>query len=105
MFRNYILATELSAQAKFNISNVSMAIHPSQGVIEGLDFYKFGSITLLSKQSKNLPSYIQNHINEQLDNLTDLKGLYPKRYLEEVLGGAKNTKLVCDVIEIEKKNS
>ena len=78
----YVLGSELAEKGNFNIANISMLIK-NEDLIEGDDFLKFGSVTLIKKTSPVLPNYIKKVIEEQ--ELTDLTGLLPKIYISNAL--------------------
>lgn len=78
----YVVGSELAQKGDFHIANISMLIK-EENMVEGEDFLKFGTITLINTESPWLPAYIKKVINEQ--ELTDLTGLLPIGFVEEEL--------------------
>lgn len=90
--QTYVLGAEVAEKGGFNISNISMLI-ADEKMMEGSDYLKYGTVTLINKESQNLPTYINKVIEEQ--ELTNLSGYMPTKYfLEEV---DDNTKLIMDM--------
>lgn len=79
---NYAVGAELAEKGGFHISNISMLLK-EDNMVEGEDFLKFGTITLINMDSPWLPAYIRKVITEH--KLTDLTGLIPASYAEEEL--------------------
>lgn len=78
----YAVGSELAQKGDFHIANISMLIK-EENMIEGEDFLKFGTITLINKESPFLPAYIKKVIDEH--ELTDLTGLFPIGFIEDEL--------------------
>jgi len=94
MLKNYVLGTEVAQKGNFHIANISMILNNSV-LIEGADYLKFGGITLLSKQSLNLPKYIRDIVNN--NDMTDLSDYIPSTFFLELL--ENNTKLIKELYE------
>jgi len=85
ILKDYVLSTEVQKIGKFKTSNISMFIKKPE-IIEGLDYMKFGGITVINKspeRSNLYPNYIKKIIQE--NNLTDLTNLIPYSFLKETL--------------------
>jgi len=78
----YVLGSELAEKGNFHIANISMLIN-EEWMQEGIDYKKFGGITLLHTECLVLPAYIQKVIDEQ--ELSDLSGLVPKSFVKSEL--------------------
>ncbi len=94
MFKNYVLGAEVASKGDFHIANISMLLNDGV-LVEGEDYQKFGGITLLSKQSNNMPKYIKTVMER--DDLTNLEEYIPLTYFKDLL--ESNIKLVKDLYE------
>lgn len=100
--KTYVLGSELAQEGGFNISNISMLI-ADEAMMEGSDYLKYGTVTLINTESQNLPAYISKVIEEK--ELTDLSGYLPKNYLLEEV--EEKTKLIMNMytdVKICNKN-
>ena len=90
MLKNYILGTEIAKVGNFHIANISMLLK-NNNLIEGIDYLKFGGITLLNKQSIRYPNYIIKAIYDTIHSsrFTDLSDLIPITYFNEMLENNK----------------
>jgi len=89
MLKNFILGTEIAKVGGFHIANISILLKEN-GLLEGVDFLKYGGITLIAKKSIRFPKYITEIINK--NKFTDLSNLLPQNYFLDILEG--NTKLI-----------
>jgi hypothetical protein len=97
MLKNFVLGTEIAKAGNFHIANISMAIKEF-GLTEGVDFLKFGGITLLSKNSLLLPKNINKII--LTENTTDLSEYLPFYWF---MGQVENqTRMIKDRYEVVK---
>jgi len=92
MLKNFILGTEVAKIGNIHIANISILLKENN-LIEGVDYLKFGGITLLAKQSLQYPKYITELINNNINKFTDLSELVPAKYFIDVL--ENNTKLIA----------
>jgi hypothetical protein len=101
MLKNYVLGAEVAKKGKFHIANISMLLKDF-GLIEGIDYLKFGGITLLNKQSLRCPKYIYKLMWDK--SMTDMSDLVPLTFFKETL--ENNTKLIekeFKILKIEGK--
>ena len=101
MLKNYVLGAEIAKKADFHIANISMLFNDLP-LVEGVDFLKYGGITLLNKQSLGYPKYIREAMFRK--DITDLSNLFPLTFFKDTLDG--NIKLLSDkfkVIKVEGK--
>ena len=98
MLKNYILGTEIAREGKFHIANISMLLK-EHNLIEGVDYLKYGGITLINKESLRFPKYITNLIDTMVykNSYTDLSELLPMVYFKDLL--ENNTRLIEDKFE------
>ena len=97
MLKDYVLGAEIAKKADFHIANISMLFNDLP-LIEGIDFLKYGGITLLNKKSLGYPKYIREAMFRK--DITDLSDLLPLTYFLDILDG--NIKLIKDSFEIIK---
>jgi hypothetical protein len=95
MLKDYVLGTEVAIKGGFHIANISMVFN-NFNLIEGVDYLKYGGVTLLSKKSLNYPKYIATNI--QWKGHTDLSDLVPFIFFKETL--ENNLKLIKEKYEI-----
>jgi len=95
MLKNYILGTEIAREGKFHIANISMLLK-EHNLIEGVDYLKYGGITLINKESLRFPKYITNLIDTMVykNSYTDLSELLPMVYFTDLL--ENNTRFIED---------
>ena len=79
---NYVVGAEIAALSDMNISNISMFLS-QDNTQEGIDFLKFGSLTLINKKSEFLPKNLLRAAYNK--KATNLQGLLPQFYVEEHL--------------------
>ena len=91
MLKNFILGTEIAKAGNFHIANISILLKEN-GLLEGVDYLKYGGITLIAKSSIRFPKYITEIINE--NKFTDLSDFLPLNYFKDLL--ENNTKLIAD---------
>jgi len=82
MLKDYVLGTEVAKKGDFSIANISMLLK-NNGLIEGIDYLKFGGITLLNKKSLNMPKYIQKVMFDK--DITDLSDYIPYLHFTTIL--------------------
>lgn len=97
MLKNYVLGAEVATKGDFHIANISM-LFKDLPLVEGIDYLKFGGITLLSKDSYQYPNYIRNIM--LAPGMTDLSDLLPLTYFKDIL--ENNITMVKDSYEIIK---
>jgi len=95
MLKDYILGTEIARAGKFHIANISMLLK-EHNLIEGVDYLKYGGITLINKESLRFPKYITTIIDDMVykKSYTDLSELLPMVYFKNLL--ENNTKFIED---------
>jgi hypothetical protein len=84
MLKDYVLGAEIAQKAGFSIVNVSLLLQ-NDNFIEGEDYFKFGVVTLINKNSDRLPKYFRAAIAEH--EYTDLSELLPMKYFNDMLEG------------------
>jgi hypothetical protein len=89
MLKDYVLGAEVATLGGFHIANISM-LFKELPLVEGIDFLKFGGITLLNKNSNIYPKYIKAIIDS--DKVTDLTNLFPLTFFKDTV--ENNMKLV-----------
>ncbi len=94
MLKNYVLGAEVAEKGNFHIANISMLLNDGT-LVEGIDYQKYGGITLLSKDSLVIPKYITKIMWRK--DITDLSELLPLVYFRELL--ENNVKLIDDQYE------
>lgn len=92
--KTYVLGSELATKGGFNISNISMLI-ADENMVEGEDYLKYGTVTLINSESPNLPTYIGKVIDEQ--EMTNLSGYMPTKYFMEQV--ENHTKLITGMYQ------
>lgn len=97
MLKDYVLGAEVAVLGGFHIANISM-LFKELPLVEGVDYLKFGGITLLNKKSLIYPKYIKEIIDS--DKVTDLSDLVPLTFFKETL--ENNMKLVKKKFESVK---
>jgi len=101
MLKDYILGSEVAKKGNFSIANISMLLKDFD-LIEGIDYLKYGGITLLNKKSLKMPNYIYKLLCDK--SMTDLSEYIPYNYLYDIVMG--NMKLIeskITKIKIENK--
>ena len=101
MLENYVLGAEIAKKGRFHIANISMLLKEF-GLIEGIDYLKFGGITLLNKKSLRCPKYIYKLMWDK--SMTKMDDLVPLTFFRETL--ENTTKLIekdYEVLKIEGK--
>jgi flagellar hook-basal body complex protein FliE len=82
MFKDYVLGAEVAKKGNFHIANISMLLKDFN-LVEGIDYQKYGGITLLNKKSLKMPNYIYTILwNKDMTNLEDY---LPMPYFKELL--------------------
>lgn len=95
MLKNFILGAEIAKVGNFHIANISLLLKEN-GLLEGVDYLKYGGITLVAKSSIRFPKYITEIINN--NTFTDLSGLLPQNYFIDIL--ENNTTLIKDKFKV-----
>ena len=89
MLKDYVLGAELAKKGDFHIANISMVLKDF-GLVEGIDFLKYGGVTLLNKHSLRCPKYIEVLMWNK--TMTDLSKFLPYTYFSDLVDG--NTKML-----------
>jgi hypothetical protein len=84
MFKDYILGAEVAQKGNFHIANISMLLKDFD-LVEGVDYQKFGGVTLLNKQSLKMPKYIYALLWNK--DMTNLKEYIPLALFKDMLNG------------------
>ena len=95
MLKDFVLGTEIAREGKFDIANISMTISDF-GLVEGIDYLKFGGITLLSKKSLVIPNNIYAAMFSE--NITDMSNYIPYNWFMEQI--ENHTNLIKDRYEL-----
>lgn len=101
MLKNYVLGAEIASKGGFHIANISM-LFKDLPLVEGVDYLKYGGITLLSKNSLKYPKYIRNIMFS--NKMTDLSELVPLNYFKDIL--ENNITLIkkdYKIVQVENK--
>lgn len=97
MLEDYVLGAEVAEKGDFHIANISM-LFKDLPLIEGIDFLKFGGITLLNKKSLAYPKYIRTIMDS--NEMTNLSEYIPLTLFKEILDN--NLNLVKDKYDVAK---
>lgn len=84
MLKDFTLSSEIAALNNLNMVNISIAIKKCD-LVEGLDYLKFGGITLLSHKTDKLPKYIHNLLFS--NEYTNMSKYIPYIYFKEICEG------------------
>jgi len=84
MLKDYVLGAEVAKKGNFHIANISMLLKDF-GLVEGIDFLKYGGITLLNKKSLRCPKYIEVLMWNK--SMTDLSELLALPFFKDTLDG------------------
>jgi hypothetical protein len=101
MLKDFVLGTEIAKIGNFHIANISMTIKEF-GLTEGVDYLKYGGMTLLSKKSLLLPKNVYEPMFS--GKVTDLSEYLPFNWFIDQL--ENQTRMIKDryeVIKIEGK--
>ena len=82
MLKDYVLGSEVAEVGGFHIANISM-LFKDFPMIEGVDFLKYGGMTLLNKKSLLYPNNIVKIMYS--GKLTDLSPYLPYNYFADEL--------------------
>ena len=101
MFNDYILGAEVAQKGNFHIANISMLLKDFD-LVEGVDYQKFGGVTLLNKKSLKMPKYIFALLWNK--DMTNLKEYIPMAHFKDMLdNNMKLLKSKYTVINIADK--
>ena len=84
MLKDFILCTELARIGGFTINNIAYTLK-NYNLEEGIDFMKFGGITLFNKKSLKFPKYITKLMTQQEDKFTNLEKYIPWTVFNNIL--------------------
>jgi len=82
MLKDYVLGSEVAEKGNFSIANISMLLKNNE-LVEGVDYLKYGGITLLNKKSPNMPQYIRKIMLSE--GMTDLSEYIPYLHFTNIV--------------------